>query len=113
MSGNVMNVGALLRECTRSLEARGNDNAGFEAQQLLMKLCGVTRNDMLLFPGLAVTEQQADALPAGRFPVGIPASRCNISSESGSSTGCRSASARECSFPGRTRKPSWTSPGGS
>lgn len=62
MSGNVMNVGALLRECTRSLEARGNDNAGFEAQQLLMKLCGVTRNDMLLFPGLAVTEQQADAV---------------------------------------------------
>ena len=62
MSGNVMNIGALLRECTHSLEACGNDNAGFEAQQLLMKLCGVTRNDMLLFPGLAVTEQQADAV---------------------------------------------------
>lgn len=57
-----MNIGALLRECARSLEARGNDNAGFEAQQLLMKLCGVTRNDMLLFPGLAVTEEQADAV---------------------------------------------------
>ncbi len=62
MSDNGMNIGALLRECTRSLENCGNDNAGFEAQQLLMKFCGVTHNDMLLFPGLAVTEQQADAV---------------------------------------------------
>ena len=52
------NIGGLLRECTRRLAESGNDNPRFEAEQLLMKLCGVTRNDMLMFPGLAVTEQQ-------------------------------------------------------
>lgn len=65
MSGSVMTIGALLKECAASLKAGGNDNAGFEAQQLLMKFCGVTRNDMLMFPGLQATEEQAAAVRAG------------------------------------------------
>ena len=54
-------IGGLLRECTRRLAECGNDNPRFEAEQLLMKLCGVTRKDMLMSPGLAVTEQQFSA----------------------------------------------------
>ena len=52
------NAGSLLRECTRALADGGNDNARFEAQQLMMKICGMTRNDMLMFPALPVTEEQ-------------------------------------------------------
>lgn len=51
-------IGALLRETAAALTNGGNDNANFEAQQLLMKFCGITRNDMLMFPALAVTEEQ-------------------------------------------------------
>ena len=58
MSGTA--VGALLREAAGALSAGGNDNPRFEAEQLLMKLCGVTRNDMLMYPGLPVTEEQAE-----------------------------------------------------
>ena len=63
MSG--MNIGALLRECTRALADGGNDNPRFEAEQLIMRLCGVTRNDMLIFPGLPVTEDQVDSVMGG------------------------------------------------
>lgn len=63
MSG--MNIGALLRECTRILADGGNDNPRFEAEQLIMKSCGVTRNDMLLFPALPVTDEQADSVKSG------------------------------------------------
>lgn len=63
MSG--MNIGALLRECTRALADGGNDNPRFEAEQLIMRLCGVTRNDMLIFPGLPVTEEQVDSVMGG------------------------------------------------
>lgn len=52
-------VGELLRECVKALESAGNDNPRFEAEQLVMKLCGVTRSDMLMFPGLEVTAEQA------------------------------------------------------
>ena len=55
------NIGALLRECTRLMADGGNDNARFETEQLLTKLCGVTRNDMLMFPELPVTEEQRAA----------------------------------------------------
>lgn len=58
MSGTA--VGALLREAAGALSAGGNDNPRFEAEQLLMKLCGVTRNDMLMYPGLPVTEEQTE-----------------------------------------------------
>ena len=57
MSG--LNIGELLRECIRTLTEGGNDNARFESEQLLMKLCGVTRNDLLMFPQLPVTQEQA------------------------------------------------------
>ena len=55
------NIGGLLRECAGLLAEGGNDNPRFEAEQLLMKLCGVTRNDMLMFPELPVTEEQLSA----------------------------------------------------
>ena len=56
-------VGELLRECMKALEAAGNDNPRFEAEQLVMKFCGVKRSDILMFPGLEVTaEQAADCL---------------------------------------------------
>ncbi len=63
MSG--VTIGALLQECTRTLADGGNDNARFEAEQLLMKLCGVTRNDMLLFPGLEVPVEQSELVRKG------------------------------------------------
>lgn len=63
MSG--VNIGALLRECTRVLADGGNDDPRFEAEQLIMKLCGVTRNDMLIFPALPVTEEQAESVRRG------------------------------------------------
>ena len=56
MSG--MNIGELLRECTQSLSEGGNDNARFEAEQLIMRFCGVTRNDMLIFPARPVTDTE-------------------------------------------------------
>lgn len=52
-------VGELQRECTKALAAAGNDNPRFEAEQLVMKFCGVTRSDMLMFPGLEATAEQA------------------------------------------------------
>ena len=52
-------VGELLRECVKALEAAGNDNPRFEAEQLVMKFCGVKRSDILMFPGLEVTAEQA------------------------------------------------------
>ena len=52
-------VGELLRECMKALEAAGNDNPRFEAEQLVMKFCGVKRSDILMFPGLEVTAEQA------------------------------------------------------
>lgn len=52
-------VGELLRECMKALEAAGNDNLRFEAEQLVMKFCGVKRSDILMFPGLEVTAEQA------------------------------------------------------
>lgn len=55
------NIGGLLRECTGLLAEGGNDNPRFEAEQLLMKICGVTRNDVLMFPELPVTEEQLSA----------------------------------------------------
>lgn len=55
------NIVGLLRECAGLLAEGGNDNPRFEAEQLLMKICGVTRNDMLMFPGLPVTEEQLSA----------------------------------------------------
>lgn len=57
-----MNIGALLRECTRLLSDGGNDNPRFEAEQLIMKLCGITRSDMLIFPALPVTEEQVNSV---------------------------------------------------
>lgn len=56
-----MNIGALRKACIRALADGGNDNAQFEAEQLVMKFCGVTRNDMLLFPALEVPEDKAQA----------------------------------------------------
>ncbi len=53
-------VGELLRECMKALEAAGNDNPRFEAEQLVMKFCGVKRSDILMFPGLEVTAEQAE-----------------------------------------------------
>ena len=52
-------VGELLRECMKALEAAGNDNPRFEAEQLVMKFCGVKRSDILMFPGLEATAEQA------------------------------------------------------
>ena len=52
-------VGELLRECMKALEAAGNDNPRFETEQLVMKFCGVKRSDILMFPGLEVTAEQA------------------------------------------------------
>ena len=52
-------VGELLRECVKALEAAGNDNPRFEAEQLVMKFCGVKRSDILMFPGLEATAEQA------------------------------------------------------
>lgn len=52
-------VGELLRECMKALEAAGNDNQRFEAEQLVMKFCGVKRSDILMFPGLESTAEQA------------------------------------------------------
>lgn len=52
-------VGELLRECVKSLEAAGNDNPRFEAEQLVMKFCGVKRSDILMFPGIEATAEQA------------------------------------------------------
>ncbi|MBD9060914.1 MAG: peptide chain release factor N(5)-glutamine methyltransferase [Ruminococcaceae bacterium] len=63
MSG--MNIGELLRECTQSLSEGGNDNARFEAEQLIMRFCGVTRNDMLIFPARPVTEEQEESVRQG------------------------------------------------
>lgn len=63
MSG--VNIGALLRECTRSLAEGGIEDPRFEAEQLMMKICGVTRNDMLIFPALPVTVEQADSVKSG------------------------------------------------
>ena len=60
-----MTAGALLRECTASLAESGNDNAKFDAQQLLMRFCGVTRNDIVLFPNLEITEEQVRAVRGG------------------------------------------------
>lgn len=60
MSG--MDIGGLLGDCIRTLKESGNDNARFEAEQLLMKACGVTRNDLLICPQLPVTEEQADLI---------------------------------------------------
>lgn len=51
-------VGELLRECVKALEAAGNDNPRFEAEQLVMKFCGVKRSDILMFPGLEATAEQ-------------------------------------------------------
>ena len=59
MSG--MNIGALRKACICALADGGNDNPQFEAEQLVMKFCGVTRNDMLLFPALEVPEDKARA----------------------------------------------------
>ena len=56
-----MNIGALRKACIRALADGGIDNAQFEAEQLVMKFCGVTRNDMLLFPALEVPEDKARA----------------------------------------------------
>ena len=56
----VVKVGELLRECMKALEAAGNDNPRFEAEQLVMKFCGVKRSDILMFPGLEVTAEQAE-----------------------------------------------------
>lgn len=56
-----MNIGALRKACIRSLADGGSDNAQFDAEQLVMKFCGVTRNDMLLFPALEVPEDKARA----------------------------------------------------
>lgn len=56
-----MNIGALRKACIRALADGGSDNAQFEAEQLVMKFCGVTRNDMLLFPALEVPEDKARA----------------------------------------------------
>lgn len=53
-------VGELLRECMKALKAAGNDNPRFEAEQLVMKFCGVKRSDILMFPGLEVTAEQAE-----------------------------------------------------
>lgn len=52
-------VGELRRECMKALKAAGNDNPRFEAEQLVMKFCGVKRSDILMFPGLEVTAEQA------------------------------------------------------
>lgn len=57
MSG--MNIGSLRKTCIRTLEDGGVDNAQFDAEQLLMKFCGVTRSDMLLFPALDIPEDKA------------------------------------------------------
>ena len=62
-----VNIGTLLRECTRALSDGDNENPAFEAQQLIMKHCGVTRNDMLMFPGLEVAEEQERSVRAGVF----------------------------------------------
>ena len=59
MSG--MNIGALRKACICALADGGSDNPQFEAEQLVMKFCGVTRNDMLLFPALEVPEDKARA----------------------------------------------------
>lgn len=59
MSG--MNIGSLRKTCIRTLEDGGVDNAQFDAEQLLMKFCGVTRSDMLLFPALDIPEDKARA----------------------------------------------------
>ena len=53
-------VGELLREGMKALKAAGNDNPRFEAEQLVMKFCGVKRSDILMFPGLEVTAEQAE-----------------------------------------------------
>lgn len=59
-SAGGVKVGELLRECMKALEAAGNDNPRFEAEQLVMKFCGVKRSDILMFPGLEVTAEQAE-----------------------------------------------------
>ncbi|MDY4588973.1 MAG: peptide chain release factor N(5)-glutamine methyltransferase [Oscillospiraceae bacterium] len=51
-------IGGLLRECTRRLAEGGNEEPRFEAEQLVMHVCGVTRSDMVMYPGLPVTEEQ-------------------------------------------------------
>ena len=53
-------VGELLRECMKALEAAGNDNQRFEAEQLVMKFCGVKRSDILMLPGSKVPAQAAE-----------------------------------------------------
>ena len=53
-------VGELLRECMKALEAAGNDTQRFEAELLVMKFCGVKRSDILMFPGLEATAEQAE-----------------------------------------------------
>ena len=84
-------VGELLRECVKALEAAGNDNPRFEAEQLR---------------GLKQLRSRRRKF-AALYSVGIPESRCNISWASGSSTDCRFTSAREFSFRGRILKRSW------
>lgn len=53
-------IGGLLRECTRLLAEGGNEEPRFEAEQLVMHVCGVTRSDMVMYPGLPVTEEQQE-----------------------------------------------------
>lgn len=99
-------VGELLRECMKALEAAGNDNPRFEAEQLVMKFCGVKRSDILMFPGLEATAEQAAEVRGAvqRRNSGEPLQYILGEWEF---YGLPFTSAREFSFRGRILKRSW------
>lgn len=51
-------LGGLIRECAKLLTDGGNDNPRFEAEQLVMAVCGADRKDLLTDPERAVNAAQ-------------------------------------------------------
>lgn len=51
-------LGGLIRECVKLLTDGGNDNPRFEAEQLVMAVCGADRKDLLTDPERAVNAAQ-------------------------------------------------------
>ncbi|MFN0264769.1 peptide chain release factor N(5)-glutamine methyltransferase [Tepidamorphus sp. 3E244] len=49
-----MDVGRLVRQVTASLNESGIDTAGLDARLIVMRVCGLTREDLLRDPGRAV-----------------------------------------------------------
>ncbi len=52
----------LLGSVSKRLADNGGDNVRFEAEQLVMKLCGVSRSELVIFPEREATEEQLAAV---------------------------------------------------